>query len=94
MMMLSDVKKKNKTEFYFSIVFRVALSIPPEMHGLMEGRAKCLMYDVNYTEVKASGVEAADPHWPVKPCDHGWEFNHTVIPYSSISTEVSDLKYL
>ncbi|XP_001604048.2 organic cation transporter protein [Nasonia vitripennis] len=67
---------------------RIALSIPPEMHGSMEGRAKCLMYDVNYTDVRERGLEVADPDWPTKPCDNGWEFNLTVIPYATVATEL------
>lgn len=58
------------------------------MHGSMEGRAKCLMYDVNYTDVRERGLEVADPDWPTKPCDNGWEFNLTVIPYATVATEV------
>ncbi|KAJ8676288.1 hypothetical protein QAD02_012075 [Eretmocerus hayati] len=67
---------------------RVALSIPPEMHGLMRGRAKCIMYDVNYTEILELDLPAADPDWPTKPCTNGWEFNYTVIPYSTVATEL------
>ena len=49
------------------------------------------MYDVNYTSIIAnnSDIEAADPDWPTKPCDNGWEFDFSVIPYSTIATEVS-----
>ncbi|XP_014228129.1 organic cation transporter protein-like [Trichogramma pretiosum] len=67
---------------------RVALAIPAEVHGTMEGRAKCLMYDVNYTDILERGIMVGDPSWPKKPCDNGWEFNFTVIPYATIATEL------
>ncbi|XP_011499844.1 PREDICTED: organic cation transporter protein [Ceratosolen solmsi marchali] len=71
-----------------SVDRRIALSIPPETHGMMEGRAKCLMYDVNYTDVRERDLQVADPDWPTKPCDNGWEFNYTVIPYATVATEL------
>lgn len=46
------------------------------------------MYNVNYTEILANGIKTADPSWPTKPCDKGWEFNHNEIPYTTIATEV------
>ncbi|XP_058810792.1 organic cation transporter protein-like [Phymastichus coffea] len=67
---------------------RLALSIPVEQHGGAEARAKCVMYDVNYTEVRASGIQFADPNWPIKACDNGWEFNYTIIPYATVATEL------
>ena len=74
--------------FFFISALRIALAIPPETHGMMEGRAKCRMYDVNYTDVLARGLEFADPDWPTRHCDRGWEFNFTVIPYATVATEV------
>ena len=46
------------------------------------------MYAVNYTEVLLSGVTQADPTWPKGPCQNGWNFNYTMIPYPSIAAEV------
>jgi hypothetical protein len=46
------------------------------------------MYDVNYTDVRDRDIQVADPDWPTKSCDNGWEFNYTVIPYSTVATEV------
>nr|CAD7198155.1 unnamed protein product [Timema douglasi] len=35
----------------------------------------------------ADGVTVADTNWPRTPCRHGWEFNFTDVPYSTIATE-------
>jgi hypothetical protein len=59
----------------------VALAIPEGEH--------CSMYAVNFTEKLAQGVVKADPSWPKQPCKHGWEYNFTDIPYSTVATEVS-----
>lgn len=47
------------------------------------------MYAVNFTEALENGTEIGDPLWPRQPCSYGWEFNHSVIPYTTIATEVS-----
>lgn len=47
------------------------------------------MYNVNYTEIMEKGIRKADPSWPIKSCQNGWTFNHTMIPYRSIAVEVS-----
>lgn len=50
--------------------------------------SKCLMYDVNYTEILESGITEPDPTWPVTSCRHGWEYNFTDIPYETVATQV------
>ncbi|XP_015172217.1 PREDICTED: organic cation transporter protein isoform X2 [Polistes dominula] len=62
---------------------RVALAIPIGK----EGYSKCTMYDANYTEILSKGIKVNDPTWSIKKCQHGWEFNYTEIPYSTIATE-------
>jgi len=47
----------------------------------------CYMYDVNYTEILAQGKVMADPKWPQVKCRHGWSYNFTEIPYSTVATE-------
>ncbi|XP_059610037.1 organic cation transporter protein-like [Phlebotomus argentipes] len=49
--------------------------------------SKCLMYDVNYTEIIESGITEPDPSWPVTSCRHGWEYNFTDIPYETVATQ-------
>ncbi|XP_002026430.2 organic cation transporter protein [Drosophila persimilis] len=62
---------------------RLALSIP-----MMNGEYNnCYMYDVNYTEIMAQGKVMADPQWPKVKCRHGWSYNYTEIPYSTVATE-------
>ncbi|KAI4496537.1 hypothetical protein M0804_000347 [Polistes exclamans] len=62
---------------------RIALAIPVGK----EGYSKCTMYDANYTEILSNGINISDPTWSIKKCQHGWEFNYTEIPYSTIATE-------
>ncbi|KAL2740573.1 organic cation transporter protein [Vespula squamosa] len=62
---------------------RIALAIPLEG----EGYSKCIMYDTNYTEILSNGIKVSDSTWSTKKCQHGWEFNYTDIPYSTIATE-------
>ncbi|XP_016984828.1 organic cation transporter protein [Drosophila rhopaloa] len=62
---------------------RLALSIP-----MSNGEYNnCYMYDVNYTEILAQGKVMADPKWPRVKCRHGWSYNFTEIPYSTVATE-------
>uniref|UniRef100_A0A7G3AZ84 Putative synaptic vesicle transporter svop n=1 Tax=Lutzomyia longipalpis TaxID=7200 RepID=A0A7G3AZ84_LUTLO len=49
--------------------------------------SKCLMYDVNYTEILETGISEPDPTWPVTSCRHGWEYNFTDIPYETAATQ-------
>lgn len=51
------------------------------------------MYNVNYTEILKQGIKKADPNWPTIPCTNGWEYDRSVIPYESISTEVGFCHY-
>ncbi|KAK0182421.1 hypothetical protein PV327_000563 [Microctonus hyperodae] len=59
--------------------------------------SRCNMYAVNFSELLMAGVRQPDPSWPVIPCQHGWSFNFTAIPYASIAAElewVCDKTYL
>lgn len=67
------------------INFRISLAIPVTS----EGRERCRMYAVNYTELLQQGKNVSDPSWPTVPCLHGWEYNYTEVPYASIASEVS-----
>lgn len=46
------------------------------------------MYAVNFTSLIAAGITEADPSWPISECQHGWEYEFTDVPYTSIATEV------
>ncbi|KAI5638920.1 sugar transporter domain-containing protein [Phthorimaea operculella] len=65
---------------------RRSLSIPPAVgHG---GFDKCMVYDVNWTEVLQNGVQQPDAKWPVKKCAGTWEYNFTDVPYETIATQL------
>jgi hypothetical protein len=74
--------------FFFN--FRISLAIPPNEGK--SGHDKCRMYAVNFTEMWGKGITKGDPSWPVTDCRHGWEFNYTDIPYSTIASEVRQAK--
>lgn len=81
-------------DFCVLLSFRINLSIPPASSEelKLEGAtwfSRCNMYNVNYTEMLDKGIAKADPSWPVQPCQYGWTFNHTMIPYRSIAVEVN-----
>ncbi|ENN72266.1 hypothetical protein YQE_11127, partial [Dendroctonus ponderosae] len=48
---------------------------------------RCLMYDVNYTEILRDGLKRPDPTWQTVHCKNGWEYNSTEVPYSTIAIE-------
>ncbi|KAG6802461.1 carcinine transporter [Apis mellifera caucasica] len=72
---------------------KIAISIPTASTEELkqEGAtsfSRCNMYNVNYTEIIEKGIRKADPSWPIKSCQNGWTFNHTMIPYRSIAVEL------
>lgn len=79
---------------FFSSHFRLKFAIPKEADGKYH---KCLMYNVNFTEMRAKGIDKPDQKWPMTKCRSGWEYNFTDIPYETIATEldwVCDDSYL
>jgi hypothetical protein len=66
---------------------RRALAIPYDENG---GYSKCTMYAVNFTQMHLIGKKQAEPDWPIQACAHGWEYNFTEIPYSTVATEVRE----
>ncbi|XP_012268147.2 carcinine transporter-like isoform X2 [Athalia rosae] len=72
---------------------KIALSVPmANIEELkIEGAtpfSRCLMYDVNFTQLLQSNVTVADPSWTTTKCQHGWTYNYTNIPYASIAAEL------
>lgn len=65
--------------------YRIALAIPTTD----QGRERCRMYAVNYSELLQQQINVSDPSWPTMPCRDGWEYNYTEVPYASIASEVS-----
>ncbi|CAA9996175.1 unnamed protein product, partial [Nesidiocoris tenuis] len=67
----------------------VAIGSPPTFYFVDgDNYDKCRVYVANWTEVLMSGREVADTNWPTIPCNRGWEYNFTDIPYETIATEV------
>ncbi|KAK0164203.1 hypothetical protein PV328_002858 [Microctonus aethiopoides] len=70
---------------------RMALAIP--LAGETDdattlGYSKCLMYNVNFTEILMNGtISFGNPKWPTQKCQFGWEYNFDEIPYETIATE-------
>lgn len=71
-------------------ILRRQLAIPYDENG---GYSRCTMYDVNFTYIHSLGIRKADTNWPKKSCAHGWEYNYTEIPYSTIATEVIEIRF-
>ncbi|XP_014600495.1 PREDICTED: organic cation transporter protein-like [Polistes canadensis] len=73
---------------------RIALAIPPPTNEELKlesstSFSRCFMYDVNYTDIFNKGIRKSDPNWPKIPCNNGWEYNYTMIPYASIAAELN-----
>lgn len=50
------------------------------------------MYDIDFTELlqkNSTIIPIADPTWPTKKCQFGWEYNFTDVPYETVATEVN-----
>lgn len=55
---------------------------------MKHGYSKCSMYAVNFTYIRTLGIVKANSSWPQKSCTHGWEYDFTEIPYTTVATEV------
>ncbi|XP_051159899.1 organic cation transporter protein-like isoform X2 [Leptopilina boulardi] len=49
--------------------------------------SRCKMYIVDYAKVLDENLTQAITSWPKGPCQNGWKFNQTMIPYLSIGAE-------
>uniref|UniRef100_A0A1A9X3B2 Major facilitator superfamily (MFS) profile domain-containing protein n=1 Tax=Glossina brevipalpis TaxID=37001 RepID=A0A1A9X3B2_9MUSC len=49
--------------------------------------SKCLVYDVNFTELLLRNISSANVSWPTRACYAGWHYNYTYIPYISLASE-------
>lgn len=82
-----DLTIRNFLQKCFSFIFRKLLSIPRNSDGF----DRCSMYNVNFTEVLSQGIKEADPSWEKIPCQYGWEYNFTDVPYRTIASDVNIL---
>ncbi|CAB3239241.1 unnamed protein product [Arctia plantaginis] len=67
-------------------ISRRDLGIPKDVNSRF-GYSQCEMYAVNWTEVLAAG-QRPNSNWSKVPCQHGWEFNKTEIPYPTIGSDM------
>ncbi|XP_037964878.2 solute carrier family 22 member 13 [Plutella xylostella] len=67
-------------------VDRRRLAIPLDESGRY-GYDQCKAYVANWTEVLLSG-KGPDSTWDTEPCQYGWEFEPSEIPYPTISSEL------
>lgn len=65
---------------------RRSLGIPLEDNHY--GYSRCQMYEANWSNILADGIRKPDPSWNVIPCQNGWEFDTTDIPYPTISSDL------
>ncbi|XP_063698677.1 carcinine transporter-like [Culicoides brevitarsis] len=68
-----------------SLEDRVKFAIPIDADGKYH---KCMMYNVNFTEMRLKGIDKPDQKWPMTSCRNGWEYNFTDIPYATVATEL------
>ncbi|KAH9643327.1 hypothetical protein HF086_012997 [Spodoptera exigua] len=61
------------------------LGVPKDKNARF-GYSQCSMYAANWTEVLTTR-QMPDPTWNTVPCQYGWEFNETEIPYPTISSD-------
>ncbi|KAF4533431.1 hypothetical protein B566_EDAN001156 [Ephemera danica] len=67
---------------------RLALGIPRN-NASLSGFDQCRMYAApNFTKALEMGLREPDPQWPTVSCLHGWEFNHSEIPYATVTSEM------
>lgn len=64
---------------------RRTLAIPKDDSPF--GYSRCQVFVANWTDVLTSGIKP-DQSWTTQPCQNGWEFNKTEIPYPTISSEM------
>lgn len=62
------------------------LAIPSDSYARF-GYSQCQAYVANWSEVLITG-QKPNSSWPVAPCQYGWEYNTTEIPYPTISSEL------
>ncbi|XP_045784990.1 carcinine transporter-like [Maniola jurtina] len=62
----------------------LAIPLDPEARF---GYSQCKVYTANWLEVLETG-QRPNGTWNTQPCQYGWEFNKSEIPYPTISSEL------
>ncbi|KAJ0179011.1 hypothetical protein K1T71_005786 [Dendrolimus kikuchii] len=65
---------------------RRKLAIPSDNNSRF-GYAQCYAYEANWSRVLETGL-TPNSSWNKVPCQNGWEFNRSEIPYPTISSEL------
>lgn len=52
----------------------------------------CMTFDVNWTDVLET-MQPPPEGTPMIPCQHGWDFEFSDIPYETVVTEVSSKSF-
>ncbi|XP_049707257.2 organic cation transporter protein [Helicoverpa armigera] len=66
---------------------RRALAIPPSNNGPYS-HDRCKMYSTDFAQALAEGRTTPDDEWAVVPCQFGWEYNRSDVPYDTIASEL------
>ncbi|PZC72815.1 hypothetical protein B5X24_HaOG210560 [Helicoverpa armigera] len=64
-----------------------ALAIPPSNNGPYS-HDRCKMYSTDFAQALAEGRTTPDDEWAVVPCQFGWEYNRSDVPYDTIASEL------
>ncbi|KOB67750.1 Organic cation transporter protein [Operophtera brumata] len=67
-------------------VERINLAIPADVNSRY-GYSQCQAYVANWTEILSTG-KTPDETWQTAPCQDGWEFDKSEIPYPTITSEM------
>uniref|UniRef100_A0A2A4K3T5 Major facilitator superfamily (MFS) profile domain-containing protein n=1 Tax=Heliothis virescens TaxID=7102 RepID=A0A2A4K3T5_HELVI len=46
------------------------------------------MYSTDFAQALADGRTTPDDEWPIVPCQYGWEYNKSDVPYDTIASEL------
>ncbi|XP_045508642.1 carcinine transporter-like [Colias croceus] len=65
---------------------RRTLAVPSDENSRF-GYSQCSAYIANWTEVLLTGQHPNET-WGVQPCQYGWEYNKTEIPYPTITSDL------
>lgn len=72
------------------MVFCCRRNLTAPRAALGEDWDKCSTYKANWSHVLLT-LTPPDPSTPTVPCEHGWEFELTDIPYHTVVSEVSKI---
>ncbi|XP_028034881.1 organic cation transporter protein [Bombyx mandarina] len=66
---------------------RRALAIPPKTDGPF-AHDRCHMFSTDWAKALAEGRTTPDDEWQIVPCDKGWEYNKSDVPYDTIASQL------